>query len=145
MENRKLIYFFGLLFSAIFALVYYGLFYVFLDQTTATTHFYYNQVGLYKSEENAQAMIAQLAEHEIDGYILMHEELHAVICGISDDQESAKANGDALEKQGFPYIEKQWIGNDDAPLNAFRQKDMETVLEMMNDESKGNEQTGEAT
>lgn len=145
MENRKQIYFFGLLFSAVFALVYYGLFHFFLDQDTEVTHLFYNQVGLYKSEENAQKVINQLAALEIDGYILMHEDLHAVICGISDDQGDTKANGDILAKQEINYIEKEWVGKDDAALNAFRSKDMDTVLEMMNDESKGNEQTGAAT
>lgn len=142
MENRKLIYFFGLLFSALFALLYYGLFHVILDQESEPTIVYYNQVGLYKSEENAQKVIKQLQDMGIDGYIFMNDDLHTVICGISSNQTDTQANGTLLQQQGLAYIEKQWTSEQEEVLNALEQNDITTVLEWMEHESKGNEQAG---
>lgn len=141
MENRKLIYFFGLLFSAIFALLYYGLFHILIQDSPTYGNVYYNQVGLYKNEENAQKVVQQLNDLKIDAHIFLQAELHAVICGISEDQALTQENGAQLAKEGMNYIEKQWTGNE-AILNALQENDIEKVLEMIQNESQRNESAG---
>ena len=123
MENRKVIYTFGLLFSIAFAIIYYGLFHIFSDNGGNTVTLYYNQVGLYKNTENAQKNIASLKELGIDAYVVSKDDLHRVICGISTNQEDTKENGAEITQ-------------------ALQEKDTDKILEMINNESKGNEQTG---
>jgi len=142
MENRKFIYVFGLLFSAVFALLYYGLFHVLLDTESTSVQLYYNQVGLYKNTENAQNVIKQLKAKNVDAYIYQQNGLNAVICGISASQADTKKNGEALKKTGLDYIEKQWTSEQQEILQALQDNNITKVLEMMNNESKRNEQAG---
>ncbi len=142
MENRKVIYTFGLLFSIAFAIIYYGLFHIFSDNGGNTVTLYYNQVGLYKNTENAQKNIASLKELGIDAYVVSKDDLHRVICGISTNQEDTKENGALLDKNNMKYIEKQATAQAAEITQALQEKDTDKILEMINNESKGNEQTG---
>ncbi len=146
MENRKVIYIFGLSFSIVFALIYYGLFHLFTGNAENTIAIYYNQVGLYKNSENAQKNVAALKEKGIDAYIIARDDLHCVICGISTEQEDTKENGVILSKNNTKYIEKQAMVSEAEIKQAMQDKNMEKILEMMShDESEGNEQTGATT
>lgn len=143
MENRKLIYLFGLLFSIVFGLVYYLLFHTFLTvENTNTLHLYYNQVGLYKSEENAQKVINSLKEQQIDAYIFPQEDVNAVICGVHHDEAITKSNGDTLTGLGMKYIEKTIETNNQEVIDAYQSEDFTKALELIKNESKGNESTG---
>lgn len=141
MENRKVIYTFGLLFSLAFALIYYGLFHIFTGSND-TVNIYYNQVGLYKSNENAAKNVATLKDLNIDAYILSDDELHHVICGINTDQKSTKENGAILAKNNINFIEKSAAVKKSEVIEAQKAKDMDKILEMIKNESEGNEQAG---
>lgn len=144
MENRKVIYTFGLLFSIAFALIYYGLFHIFTNNNNMIA-IYYNQVGLYKNSENAEKSIATLKKLDIEGYIISKDELHRVICGISTNPDDTKENGGRLSKNSINYIEKEVKVKEADVSAALEAKDMEKILEMINNESEGNEQAGAAT
>lgn len=143
MENRKLIYFFGLLFSVIFAIGYTLLFHTFLQKDTSTSvTLYYNQVGLYKSEDNADKVIQKLKEQSIDAYIFSQNDLHAVICSLSIDQETSKSQQEDLTRLQMNFIEKHLDIHDVNIINALQNQEYEKALEMITNESKGNEQNG---
>lgn len=139
MENRKLIYLFGCLFSLVFALIYYALFHTVLqDQDTSLT-IYYNQVGLYKSDENAQSAIAHLKEQEIEAFLFPQDDVNAVICGVSASEAETKENGIQLSELEMNHIEKNITTKNAEAITAFQEKDMNKVLELIINESKTDE------
>lgn len=146
MENRKLIYFFGLLFSMIFAIGYTLLFHTFLQKDTTTSiTLYYNQVGLYKSEDNANKVIQKLKEQSIDAYSFPQDDLHAVICSLSTNQETSKSQQEDLTRLQMNFIEKHLDIHDENIINALQNQEFDKALEMITNESKGNEQNGTST
>lgn len=142
MENRKLIYMFGLLFSIVFASLYYFLFQAFLTvEDTSTFTFYYNQVGLYKSDENAQKVIHTLKEHYIDAYLFPQNDVNAIITGMSSEEEQTKQNQEQLKAIDMTFIEKSITTKQPEVKDALEAQDINKVLELINNESKGNEST----
>lgn len=132
MENRKLVYVFGILFSVVFAFLYFFLFDTLIpkeDPSIATI--YFNQVGLYKDEENSAKTIAKLQEQQIDAYAIKKEDVTAVVCGVSEVQEDTKALQDTLTTLGISYIEKQIVVDDQNILQLWKDAEITKVLEMM--------------
>lgn len=145
MENRKVIYLLGLVFSIVFAIIYYILFQTFLSQKEESLTLYYNQIGLYQSSENAQKAAAQFKAQKIDAYVYTVDDMNSVICAISEKQEDTQAFGKKLKEMQIPYVEKTFVSQNHALSDALTKQDMKTVLELMNHESKGNESAGAST
>lgn len=142
MENRKLIYMFGLLFSIVFASLYYFLFQAFLTvEDTSTFTIYYNQVGLYKSDANAQKVIHTLKEQDIDAYLFPQNDVNAIITGMSSEEEQTKQNQEQLKAIDMTFIEKSITTKQQEVKDALKAQDVNKVLELINNESKGNEST----
>lgn len=142
MENRKLIYMFGLLFSIVFASLYYFLFQAFLTvEDTSTFTIYYNQVGLYKSDENAQKVIHTLKEQDIDAYLFPQNDVNAIITGMSSEEAQTKQNQEQLKAIDMTFIEKSITTKQQEVKAALKAQDVNKVLELINNESKGNEST----
>lgn len=142
MENRKAIYMFGLIFSIVFAIIYYMLFQTFLAQKPMQYTIYYHQIGLYQSNENAEKAIKQFQEQDIDAYLYKVNDMNSVICGLSESKEEAQKYGEALKKKQIPYVDKMIQSQNEAVHEALEKKDYTTALELIHNESKGNEQTG---
>lgn len=142
MENRKMIYVFGCLFSIAFALLYYALFHVILQEETASLTLFYNQVGLYKSEENAKTALETIKNQELDAYIFKQDDVHVVICGLSTSEEETKDVGKQLSENNLTYIEKTLQTQNEKCIEAIHAKDFTTALELITNESKTNEQAG---
>lgn len=133
MENRKLVYLFGIVFSVIFALLYFFLFDTLLAQEKANSAtLYFNQVGLYQDEENSTKTIAKLKEQDIEAYAIKKEELTAVICGVSEQREETQKLQTTLDTLGITYIEKQVTIEDPAILKEVNDQRIAKALEMMN-------------
>lgn len=146
MENRKLIYFFGLLFSMIFAIGYTLLFHTFIKNEASTTiTLYYNQVGLYKSEDNAAKVIQRLKDQSIEAYLFPQDDLHAVICSLHTEQEQTKAQQKELMRLQMSFIEKQLEIDEADIISAIQNQEYDKALEMIINESKRNEQAGTAS
>lgn len=145
MENRKVIYLLGLMFSITFAIIYYLLFQTFLDQKETQFTVYYHQIGLYKSSENAQKAITQFKEKNIEAYIYEINEMNSVICDISDSKSEAQKSGEVLKQKQIPFVDKTIQSQNEAVIDAISKKDYKTALELIKNESKGNEQTGTAS
>lgn len=143
MENRKLIYLFGAIFSILFALFYFLLFDNFIasDSENGRT-LYYNQVGLYKSSENSEKSIVNLKENGIDAYAITKDDLIAVVCGMSEDTFETKKQQEVLQSLGLSFIEKNIVISEPEMLTLLETKDYETLWEMISNESKGNESSG---
>lgn len=142
MENRKTIYLLGLMFSIVFAIIYYLLFQTFLGQKEAQFTVYYHQIGLYKSSENAQKAITQFKEKDIEAYLFEINEMNSVICDMSDSDSEAQKFGEALKQKKIPFVDKTIQTQNEAVIDAISKKDYKTALELIKNESKGNEQTG---
>lgn len=142
MENRKVIYIFGLMFSIVFALIYYLLFQTFLNQKETQYTVYYHQIGLYQSLENAQKAINQFKKQDIEAYVYEINDMNSVICDMSESKEETDQLKDVLEKKQIPYVDKTIETKNEAVHNALSKKDYKTALELIQNESKRNEQTG---
>lgn len=140
-----MIYLFGCLFSIAFALIYYALFHVILQEEQTTLTLYYNQVGLYKSEDNAQSAISTLKNQAIEAYLFPQEDVNAVICGLSTTEAQTKENGTALASLDMNYIEKTILIQNPACIKALEEQDFTTALELITNESKTDEQNGAAS
>lgn len=143
MENRKLIYLFGAIFSILFAAFYFLLFDNFItNDKISEKSLYYNQVGLYKSSENSEKSIENLKVNGIEAYPITKDELIAVVCGMSEQVEETKAQQDTLQSLGISFVEKNIVVKDSEMLSLLESKDYEKILEMIENESKGNESAG---
>lgn len=142
MESRKAIYIFGIMFSVVFAIIYYLLFQTFLSQKDIQFTVYYNQIGLYQSSANAQKAVKQFKEQNIDGYVYEINGMNSIICAMSLSKEETQEYGAALKKQKIPYVDKSIQVKNEAIQTALTEKDYKTALELIKNESKGNEQTG---
>lgn len=132
MENRKLVYLFGIVFSVMFALLYFFLFDTLLAQENPNTAtLYFNQIGLYKDEENSTKTIAKLKEQDIEAYAIKKEDITAVVCGVSEQKEETQKLQAALGTLGITYIEKQVTIEDPAILKEVNNKEIVKALEMM--------------
>lgn len=132
MENRKLVYLFGIVFSVMFAFLYFFLFDTLLAQeNTNSATLYFNQVGLYKDEENSTKTIAKLKEQDIEAYAIKKEDMTAVVCGVSEQREETQKLQAALDTLGITYIEKQVTVEDPAILKEISNKEITKALEMM--------------
>lgn len=133
MENRKLVYIFGILFSIAFACLYFFLFDTLIPKNDKDyTTIYFNQVGLYKDEENSEKTIAKLKEQQIDAYAIKKADVTAVVCGVSELQEETKKLQNTLDTFNIAYIEKNIAVDDPKILQLWKDKEIIKVLEMMN-------------
>lgn len=139
MENRKVIYIFGLMFSLVFAIIYYLLFQTFIGQKESQFTVYYHQIGLYQNSDNAQKAIAQFKEQGIEAYLYEINDMNSVICDISNSQNEIQKSGEALKQKQIPYVDKELQTKNEAVLNALSENDKKTALELIKNESKGNE------
>lgn len=132
MENRKLVYVFGIVFSVVFAILYFFLFDTLIPTTdrNAST-IYFNQVGLYKDEENSKKTIVRLQEQDIEAYAVKKEEVTAVVCGVSEQEEETKALQVTLDTLGLSYIEKNVTVEDPEILQLWNDQEISKALEMM--------------
>ncbi len=142
MENRKAIYIFGCIFSVAFALIYYLLFQTFLNQKPAEYTVYYHQIGLYQNLDNAKKAISNFKEKDIEAYIYEIDDMNSIICGLSISKEEAEKYGEALKKKKIPFVDKTIQTKSESVHEALSKKDYKTALELIKNESKGNEQTG---
>ena len=144
MENKKVIYLFASIFSLVFAMVYYFLFSSLVSPNKQQNVLYMNQVGLYKSQENANKVIEKLKEQGIPAYILAKEDVLAVVCSLSDQEQETKQQQEKLASLGYSYIQKSVPIVNANIASKLQEKDYATVLEMIKNESQGNDNKGEA-
>lgn len=131
MENRKLIYLFGMMFSIVFAAFYFFLFNNFITDDMNTKTLYFNQVGLYKDETNSAKMIETLKGKDIEAYPVKKDDITAVVCSIFDDQTQTQAQQETLTSMGLTFIEKQVKIEDSEVLSLLENKEYSKALEMM--------------
>lgn len=144
MENKKVIYLFASIFSLLFAMIYYFLFSNLVSSNQGQQSvLYMNQVGLYKSEENANKIVEKLKEQGIQAYIFAKDDVLAVVCSLSDQEQETKQQQEKLSSLGYSYIQKSIVITNDEIIKKLQEKDYATVLEMIKSESKGNDSTGE--
>lgn len=133
MGNKKLIYFFGAMFSILFAVIYFFLFDgIIAQQDAAAKTIYFNQVGLYKSSENSKQAVATLEEHGLIGYAIAKTDVTAVVCSVSEQEEETKKDQETLTNLGISYIEKNVSIEDPEILKLWSDNDIVKALEMMN-------------
>lgn len=132
MENRKLIYMFGAIFSIVFALFYYVLFNSFISGSSISDKtLYLNQVGLYKSEESVNDMINTLKEHQFTPYTLKKDDLIAVVCSVSTEEAETKKEQEKLTELNYAFIEKQIVVEDQTIISLLEANDYAKALELV--------------
>lgn len=137
MENKKFIVSAAILFSIVFGILYYMVFTNFV-QVHEAEYMHMNQVGLYKSSENANNMAARLKENGFDCFTMRKDdELIAVVCSLSDQEEETKAQQAKLEELGYTYIQKSVLIENPEIMDLLHNKEYSKALEMINNENKG--------
>lgn len=141
MGNKKLIYSVAIIFSVLFCFMYYTVFTRFVsepDKETQASMLYMNQVGLYKSSDNAQNVIGKLKEGNIEAYLLDKGDVTAVVCSLSLNEADTDAQQEALTSLGYSYIKKNIEIKDTSIVKLLQDKEYAKALEMIQNESKGN-------
>lgn len=131
MENKKLMYLFGIIFSMIFALFYFFIFDSFLHEEKISKTIYFNQVGLYKDSANSEQVIQTFKEKEITCYPVKKDEVTAVVCGVSEHEEETKKQQETFTSSNISFIEKQVVLDTPEILSLWEDNEITTVLEMM--------------
>lgn len=141
MENKKLIYFFGILFSILFSLIYYGLFQIFFSKNDHPITLYFQQLGIYRQEENASKFLHDLQSKDINATYLKSNENYIVVFGITDHAATTAQNKELLEQNNITYLNKTITLNDENIIKLWKEQQIEKVLEHIYNENKTNEQT----
>lgn len=136
MENKKFIFSAAIFFSALFGVIYYLIFTNFV-QVQEASNIYMNQVGLYKSSENATSVVSELKKSDIECFTMKKEDLIAVVCSLSDVEEETKQQQEKLSELGYAYILKSIVVENPEIIDLLHEKDYMKALEMINHESQG--------
>lgn len=139
MKKKSLIYLFAIGFSLLFSFLYFFIFHFYIGDNTGGTSLVLsmNQIGIYKEEENAQAMEKSLESKGFAAYIYNKEDLYVVVSGIGDHNE-ANNNALKLEEAQIPYVSKQLEIKDAKTIALAEAKNYEKVLELIQNKSEGN-------
>lgn len=138
MDSKRFIIIAAVCFSILFGSIYYFIFTNFVPVKEAAT-IYMNQVGLYKSSENANNVINTLKEHDIECFTMKKDDLLAVVCSLSNVREETIAQQATLAELGYTYIEKNIIIENLAIIDLLHDKNYTEALEMINNENQGND------
>lgn len=138
MNNKRFIFVAAIFFSFVFGLGYYLIFTNFVS-VKENLNIYMNQVGLYKSSENAAGVVATLKEQNLDCFTMKKDDLIAVVCSLSDQREETVQQQEQLSALGYTYIEKSIAVENQEIIDLLHNKDYTKALEMINHESKGND------
>lgn len=138
MENKRFIFSAAIFFSFVFGLAYYLIFTNFVSVKEAV-NIYMNQVGLYKSSDNAASVVTTLKEKDIACFTMKKNDLIAVVCSLSDNKDDTVKQQEQLTTLGYTYIEKTITVENQEIIDLLHEKDYTKALEMINNESKGND------
>lgn len=136
--KRSWIYFYAILFSSLFGLIYFSLF-SFVgqdtpDQVNASTSdkqqvtLYVNQLGIYKNASNMYQNVSKLTKEGVDVLAYQKDELTYFVAHITMKEEEARAGIEALKALGFPAITKQYVIQDKQMIEQLKAGNYETVL-----------------
>ena len=130
MENKRWITISAILFSVVFAFVYYVLFSFTLgkadiDQRTL----FMNQVGLYEKQSSVKNMQDKLEKEGLKSYTMKQEDLTAVICGVSTQEKESNEIQEQLKKLNYSYIPKSVTLKDAVIIDLIDAKSYEEALE----------------
>lgn len=130
MENKRLIMMFAILFSVVFALVYYVLLSFTLGKAGDEKRILYmNQVGLYEKADSVKNMQDKLKKEGLESYTMKQEDLTAVVCGVSVEKEENEQVQEQLKKLNYSYIPKSVTLEDTAIVDLIDAKSYGEVLE----------------
>ena len=128
MENKRLIVLFGILFSAVFCLIYYVLFTLGKAGDGKRT-LYMNQVGLYEKAASVKDMQEKLEKEGLKSYTLKQEKLTAVVCGVSTDEKESQQVQQKLKKLKYSYIPKNVTIENTAVVELIDEQAYDKALE----------------
>lgn len=130
MENKRLIVLFGILFSAVFCLIYYVLFSFTLGKAgDGKSTLYMNQVGLYEKAASVKDMQEKLEKEGLKSYTLKQEKLTAVVCGVSTDEKESQQVQQKLKKLKYSYIPKNVTIENTAVVELIDEQAYDKALE----------------
>lgn len=139
MNKKGSVVFFAVLLSCLFSLGYVLIFMFLQAGTGPTLTLSMNQIGIYQSRENADALVDVLIGLDLKPYIYQKAEMNIVVTSFYEDATLTKAEQKILEEARLSYIYKEIESNDKAIVEAFENGDYVQVLEMMSHKSNGNE------
>ena len=136
MNQRKTIILLGMLFSLVFALFYQVLFTFVLQETEQETRvLFVNQVGLYEQDKSIQSMQKKLEANGIASYTMKQQDVTAVICGVSTQEEENAEVQEKLKELKYSYITKKITVENSEIITYIDEKDYEQALERIGNES----------
>lgn len=139
MNKKSSVVFFAVLLSCLFSLGYVFMF-MFLQESSAKIKILsMNQIGIYQSRENADALVEVLMGLDLKPYIYQKAEMNIVVTSFYDDAALTKAEQKILEEAKLSYIYKEVESNDKAIIETFEKGNYVQALEMMSHKSNGNE------
>ncbi len=132
-KETKLTYISGISMSLLFSMVYYLVFaYYIPSNETIESTLYLNQVGLFASIDNANALQVELSD-ETEAYVYLYEDLYAVVSGVSKDLTIREENAVILKELGHSYVEKSFVVTDEV-IKYVDNNEVEKALEMISNQ-----------
>lgn len=136
--KRSWIYFFSIVFSALFGTMYFSLFTLISQDesiqqvdTGANKQFvtlYVNQLGIYKNASNMYNNVAKLTDQGVAVLAYVKDDLTYFVSHITMKEEEAAAGVEALKALGFPAITKHYMIEDGALIEQLKKGNYEDVL-----------------
>ena len=143
MRKQRVILSVALFLSAGFALCYVMFFIVFSPGEVVS--FGYHQLGIFKDDQNVIKMQKRMEEMSVEVVSVPLGELTYIITPIRMDEARLKEEKAVLDELQISYISK-WISSDDVQVKRLLQKnDIQTVLEMVENQSKRDEFRGKTS
>lgn len=131
-ENKKLIILFALLFSVLFSFAYYAIFSVTLTKSDKEVRIVYmNQVGLYEKQDSVIKVQNELKKQGFTSFTMKQNDLTAVVCSVSTDEQESKSQQEKLKNLKYSYIAKQMRVEDQEVIALIDQKEFGKALERL--------------
>ncbi|GAA6428504.1 hypothetical protein [Dielma fastidiosa] len=137
MNKKRSVIFFALLLSCLFSAIYVIGFMMITPQSTIT-RLSMNQIGIYQNQDNADKVMESLTAMNLKPYSYQQDSLTIVVCSLSEDGVKTKADQTILAGAGYAYIYKEIESKDSAFKEAVKNQDFEKVMELMQNQGKGN-------
>lgn len=138
MNKKRSVIFFALLLSCLLSVIFVVGF-MMISPTSESVRLAMNQVGIYQNEENANKVLDALTSMNLKPYSYKQESLTIVVCSLSTDTAQTREEQTILEGAGYAYIYKEIESKDREFVEAVKKQNYEKVMELMQNQSNGNQ------
>lgn len=95
-----------------------------------------NQIGIFSSDENANALIEQVKAVNIPAYSYHNEDLSIVVTSIFEEEATCIEQQALLSQNNISFILKKVSSSSPAFIEAVQKQDYTQIMELMENQSK---------